>query len=172
MGLLLREARPDEYHAVGELTLRSYRDGAALHDADGDYAGELQDAKRRAREALLLVAEDASAPNQLVATVTVCRPGSPWAEIAHPDEIELRMLAVAPEHRGRGVARELMGRLRDLARDEGAVLVVSVIAGNAAAHGLYRGLGFQRQPERDWWPNDQVDLRVYRDAPPEDTGQS
>lgn len=162
----LREALPDEYEQVGALTLRAYHDGDALGPTVSPYAEELLAAARRAREAQLLVVDDPAAPGGLVATVTVCRPGSPWAEIARAGEIELRMLAVAPEHRGRGVAGEILRRLREQAHREGAVLVVSVIEKNPPAHALYRGLGFVRQPERDWWPNPQVALQVYRDGEP------
>jgi GNAT superfamily N-acetyltransferase len=164
MTLAIRTARPDEYDAVGELTLRAYQGGPALHDSDGPYVAELLDAARRAAEAELLVAEEPDRPGELLATVTVCRAGTPWAEIARPGEIELRMLAVPPEHRGGGVARAVMAAMRTRARAEDAVLVVSVIDFNAPAHALYRSLGFERQPDRDWRPTPEILLQVYRDA--------
>lgn len=166
MPLVLRPARPEEYEAAGALTLRAYQGGPALHDSDGPYVSELVDGERRARQAELLVAEDAERPGELVATVTVCPAGTPWAEIARPGEIELRMLAVAPEHRGRGIARELMARLRARAQEEEAVLVVSVIDINAPAHSLYGSLGFERCPDRDWRPTPDILLLVYRDRSP------
>jgi GNAT superfamily N-acetyltransferase len=163
MTLTLREAEPHEVHRVGELTLRSYRDGPSLHDAYGSYAATLLDAGRRAAEAELLVAEDPEQPGQLLATVTVCRQGTPWAEIARPGELELRMLAVAPEHQRRGVATQVMTSLRRRAAAEGLTLVVSVIDMNAPAHALYGSLGFERQPDRDWLPEPTAPLQVYRD---------
>jgi ribosomal protein S18 acetylase RimI-like enzyme len=166
MALVIRPARPEEYRAVGELTLRAYRGGPALHDTDGPYVSELVDGERRAREAELLVVEHEEHPGELVATVTVCPAGTPWAEIARPGEVELRMLAVAPEHRGRGIAREVMAQLRDRARADDATVVVSVIDINAPAHALYRSLGFERCPDRDWRPTPDILLQVYRDVTP------
>jgi ribosomal protein S18 acetylase RimI-like enzyme len=49
---------------------------------------------------------------------------------------------VAPELRGRGVARALMRRLIAHARDHVELLHLTVTCGNAAAAALYRGLGF------------------------------
>lgn len=163
MDLLLRQARPDEYEAVGSLTLRAYQHGEGMADPESDYTKELRDAERRAREAELLVVEEDAHPGELVATVTVCRPGTAWAEVAHDDELELRMLAVVPELRGQGIAHEVMTRLRETARAEGRVIVVSVVEENVAARALYEGLGFARDPARDWWPTDRVSLLVYRD---------
>lgn len=166
MALRIRAAAPEEYDAVGALTLRAYQDGEALVDPEGAYTAELRDAGRRAREAELLVVEDDASPGELVATVTVCRLGTPWAEVARDGELELRMLAVAPELRGRGVARAVMHRMRETAEAEGCAIVVSVVEGNAAARALYEGLGFAREPDRDWRPNDRVSLLVYRDPTP------
>ena len=164
MPIQLRPATTDEYESVGALTLRAYRNGLALHDDDTPYAAELLDAGRRAREAELLVADDDDHPGDLLATVTVCRAGTPWAEIARSDETELRMLAVAVQHQGRGVAHEVMTQLRALADSEGSTLVVSVIDMNAPAHRLYASLGFVRCPDRDWEPSAGIRLQVYRDS--------
>ena len=163
MALVLRAAAPHEVGPVGELTLRSYRDGPALHDAHGSYAASLLDAGPRAEQAELLVAEDEDRPGDLVATVTLCRHGSSWAEVARTGELELRMLAVSPGHRRRGLARAVMTELRARAAAEDLVLVVSVIDVNAPAHALYRSLGFVRQPDRDWLPEPDARLQVYRD---------
>jgi ribosomal protein S18 acetylase RimI-like enzyme len=165
MTLLLRRALAHEVGPVGELTLTSYLDGPALHDANGSYAASLRDAGPRAEEAELLVAVEADRPDALLATVTVCRFGTPWAEIARPAELELRMLAVAPEQRRRGLARAMMAELRARAAAEGLVLVVSVIDDNGPAHAFYRALGFRRQPDRDWLPEPDARLQVYRDVP-------
>jgi len=163
MALVLRVAAPHEVGRVGELTLQAYRDGPALHDAHGSYAASLVDAGPRAEQAELLVAEDEDRPGELLATVTLCRVGTPWAEIARPGEVELRMLAVSPDRRRRGLARAMMAELRTRAAAESLVLVVSVIDDNGPAHALYRSLGFRRQPDRDWLPEPDARLQVYRD---------
>lgn len=60
------------------------------------------------------------------------------------DEMNLHTIAVAPESRGRGVARLLMDRLFENARRLGASLIhLEVRASNAAARRLYGGFGFR-----------------------------
>lgn len=50
---------------------------------------------------------------------------------------------VAPDARGRGLARELMTALIDRAREQGIhVMVAAIEAGNTASIALHRGLGF------------------------------
>ena len=52
-------------------------------------------------------------------------------------------VAVAPAYRGRGIARSLMQEtVREIALRAGAWAILQVRAGNAAACGLYRNLGF------------------------------
>jgi hypothetical protein len=59
----VRSARPDELDEVGRLTVEVYVAGGHAKPA-GTYAAELADAARRARDAELLVAVDASGSAQ------------------------------------------------------------------------------------------------------------
>ena len=94
---------------AGALTAEAYL-ADRLVAADEDYTTELRDAERRAREATLLVAtvDGSDGAPVVVGTITLAPYGTSYAEIAEPGELELRMLAVAPEARGRGVAESLM----------------------------------------------------------------
>lgn len=59
------------------------------------------------------------------------------------DEAELANLAVAPEHRGTGVAKRLLDHLLDdLDSRGGATIYLEVRDSNAPAQGLYRSRGF------------------------------
>jgi ribosomal protein S18 acetylase RimI-like enzyme len=165
MVLHLRAARREELAAVGELTVAAYLAGGALkHGAHDPYTTTLRDTPDRFRHAELLVVVDAADPPTLLATVTACPAGSRWAEIAHDDELELRMLAVDPDHRGQGIATWTVEALRAEARHRGRTIVVSVIDSNRPAHRLYERLGFVRVPERDWEPAPGICLQVRRDA--------
>ncbi len=153
--LQIRRARPGEYAAAGRATYDSYLTDGFLTHADGsheaDYGAELIDATTRAGEAELIVAlEDGKA----LGTVTWCPVGSSYRELAvRPDQGEFRMLAVAPEARGRGVGRRLVQACLDRARAEGASeVVLCSMTTMTAAHGLYRSLGFERAPQLDWEP--------------------
>ncbi|WP_291755803.1 GNAT family N-acetyltransferase [Cellulomonas sp. 73-92] len=167
----IRVARPDDVVAVGALTAEAYLADGLIADED-DYAAELRDAQRRADEAVLLVAMAPTPDGReaVVGTITVAPYGSSYAEIAEPGEVELRMLAVAPEARHHGVAVQLMraAQREALARDARR-LVLSTLDAMAAAQRLYDRLGFVREPERDWG-HEVVHLRVYTWAPPEAPG--
>lgn len=147
---VVRPPRADELGAVGKLTVAAYRTDGLL-EADADYAEELADAARRAVEAELLVAVEAS--GELLGSVTVVRPGTAYAEISRPDELEFRMLATAPAARRRGVGEALVHAVLERARELGAKRVVMCSLDTMqAAHRLYTRIGFTRQPERDWEP--------------------
>jgi ribosomal protein S18 acetylase RimI-like enzyme len=129
------------------------------------YLDRLRDAARRAREADLWVAvepDGADWVGQVLGSVTDCPPGSPWREVARPDEGEFRMLAVDPPAGGRGVATTLVQHVLDAwrARRTRAV-VLSTLPEMTVAHRLYERFGFVRAPERDWSPVPGVDLLVY-----------
>ena len=154
----VRPARVEELDAVGELTVAAYvADGM---DPDYSYVEVLADAARRATEAELLVAVDAD--DRLLGTVTVCEPGTPWAEVSRPGELELRMLAVTPASRGRGVGERLTRAVLDRARERGVHRVVLCSSDYMdAAHRLYRRLGFTRLPCRDWQPVPGMQLLAF-----------
>lgn len=155
----IRQARAHELALIGELTVSAYRDGGLLGGV-GEYSRELADAERRWRQAELLVAEGAD--GQLLGSVTIARPGEPYAEIARDGELEFRMLATSPAARGRGVGEALTRAVLDRARELGlAKVVLCLKEGNAAAVRLYQRIGFERLPDRDWAPLPTINLIAY-----------
>lgn len=155
----IRPARSGEYDTVGAITLAAY-------DADGfvppgsDYGSVLLDAAGRAEKAELWVATDHA--GAVVGTVTYCRPGSPYREIAPDDHGEFRMLAVDPAARGTGVGSALTRHCITRSRELGfRGLTLSSAKNMAAAHRLYERLGFVRRPDLDWAPIPGVDLIAY-----------
>jgi ribosomal protein S18 acetylase RimI-like enzyme len=153
---LVRLAREDELTEVGELVLAAYRADDLVED-DHPYVSFLLDTARRHREAELLVA--VADTGALLGTVTVCSPGTPFAQLAGPGEWEFRMLAVGPSARGRGVAAALVAAVLDRARAAGARrIVLSSMDKMTTAHRLYLRLGFRRAPELDWQPGDGANL--------------
>ncbi len=145
------------------MCVEAYAHGGHLDPAD-EYAATLRDAGVRAEYAELLVAERAG---EVVGTVTVCPAGSPFAEIREDGELEFRFLAVAPAKWRSGVGEALVDACERRAMETGAkALVISVIDGNEAAHRLYRRLGFERMPDRDWEPRPDVQLLAYRRSVP------
>jgi GNAT superfamily N-acetyltransferase len=160
MTVVVRPAHLDELTGVGELTAVAYADEGAAPSVG--YLARLRDAVTRAREAELYVALLPDAEGTLAGTVTFCPQGSPWAELAQPDEGELRMLAVAASARRRGVARALVGACVERSRELGyRRLVCSSLPAQRAAHVLYDRLGLRRLPDRDWSPEPGVDLLAF-----------
>lgn len=160
--LTIRPARADELGAVGRLTSDAYlADGYLAGREDGAYAKKLADARPRYEQAELLVAVDDD--DTILGTVTIAGPGSTWREVARDDELEFRMLAVAPAARGRGVGEALTRRVLDRAVELGfRAVVLSSSKDMATAHRLYERLGFRRTPELDWAPEPTVPLITYR----------
>ncbi|HEX6935200.1 MAG TPA: GNAT family N-acetyltransferase, partial [Actinomycetes bacterium] len=79
-----------------------------------------------------------------------------------PGEAEFRMLAVAPDARGRGVGGALAQWCVDRAREQGCTAVaLSSLPEMQTAHRIYERMGFVRAPDRDWWPSQQTQLIVY-----------
>jgi ribosomal protein S18 acetylase RimI-like enzyme len=156
----LRRARPEDYGAIGAVTVAAYQ--SQLNESSASYAEQLRNAEARDLEAELWVAVGPD-DREVLGTVTICREGSPWREIAAADEGEFRMLAVAPQAQGQGIGEALVRHVLDRFREQGATAVaLSTTPGMAAAHHLYERLGFVRCPERDWSPVPGVDLITYR----------
>jgi ribosomal protein S18 acetylase RimI-like enzyme len=157
--LIIRPATEADLSAVGSVTVEAYRVDGYLDGTD-DYADKLADAESRLREAELLVAVDDS--GAVLGSVTVVLPGTPYAEISQPGELEFRMLSVAASARGRGVGEALVRAVFDRARAAGiGRVVLSSSERMAAAHRLYERLGFTRLPERDWAPLPGLNLKAY-----------
>ncbi len=161
--LHVRPASVDDLEAVGELCVHAYASAGHLDPADV-YAQTLRDARTRAQTAHILVAER---EGRMVGTVTICPPGTPFAEIGRAGESEFRFLAVAPQAWRTGVGEALVEACEQRAVEAGAdAHVICVIDRNHGAHRFYERLGFTRLPERDWSPRDGVDLLAYRRAVP------
>ncbi|SCX90128.1 Acetyltransferase (GNAT) family protein [Nitrosospira sp. Nl5] len=157
LALNTRVAEERDAATVGELTERAYRaDGFLISEK---YAARLRDAAARISGATVLVAE---LECRIVATVTLAAHGSQWAEIAKPDELEVRMLAVVPEARRQGIAAKLLTDAMRHVQNLGLnALVLSTETPMSNAHRLYEKLGYVRQPNRDWSVTG-YELLVYR----------
>ncbi|KQY20380.1 GCN5 family acetyltransferase [Cellulomonas sp. Root485] len=178
-GAVVRVAAGAQVADAGALTAEAYLADRLL-DADDSYADELRDAERRAREATLLVAlippgegdgaNDRDEDLVVVGTVTLAPYGTSYAEVAEPGELEIRMLAVAPEARRRGIAELLMSAaLREAVAGGATRVVLSTLDSMEAAQRLYRRLGFVAVPERDWG-HVEVHLRVHTWTAPDAPG--
>jgi GNAT superfamily N-acetyltransferase len=140
------------------LTVEAYIGLAGLTPGS-PYLDELGDVERRAAAAVVLVAVDAE--GQLAGGVTYVPGLGPYAEFDDPADAGMRMLAVAVDHRGRGVGTALVQACIDRARAEGRRrLWLHTTADMANAQRIYARLGFRRAPDADLHLSD-IDLLAY-----------
>lgn len=143
----IREARPDEHSALGEITVAAYRD---VGENDEPYFAELRDVASRSAVVPVLAAVEEGSGRVLGGVTYVPGPG-PWNESERPDHASFRMLAVAADARGRGVGRALVEACVERARTDGrAGIEIVTRPFMTDAHRLYESLGFERDPESDW----------------------
>ncbi len=144
----IRKATADDVATVTAIIEEVYVGGGRADPVTSpDYVRSLRDAATRIAQATVLLAEEDGIS---VGTVTATD-GPPFANIARPGELEVRMLAVLPDARRNGVARELMRACEALARQNGKTrLVLSTESAMTAAQALYERLGYLRTPDRDW----------------------
>jgi GNAT superfamily N-acetyltransferase len=145
--IVVRIARPDEYERVGTLTVDAYRALPGDHLVDG-YDVQIRDVARRAEQADVLVAVDVDG-EVLGACTFVTDPASPWMEWTEPDEVELRLLAVDPAARGRGVGQLLVDAVLERVRTLNRPLILHSTQYMTTAQHLYVRNGFERRPDRD-----------------------
>jgi len=141
----VREARDEDRDAIREVTLAAYAEYAALlPQAWESYRANIVTTLGRPGPARQFVAELAG---KLVGAVMLY-PASTAPRRAAPPEV--RLLAVAPSVRGRGIGEALMRACVERARAGGhAALTLHTTAVMRAALRLYGRLGFERAPELD-----------------------
>ncbi|MEV0946192.1 GNAT family N-acetyltransferase [Rhodococcus sp. NPDC049939] len=155
----IRNATPEEYEAIADLTLIVYVGGGFV-ETHSPYVDQLRDTAARAEMADIKVAVMG---DQIVGSVTIAEPGSPYAEVAEPGELEFRMLAVSPEARSAGVGTALVHEVLKTAYDRGdRAVVISTMPDMAAARRIYDRAGFAPVPERNWAPVPGVELTVLK----------
>jgi ribosomal protein S18 acetylase RimI-like enzyme len=155
----IREARPDEYAAVGELRVVAYRALGLLPEGSG-YAETLR-GFGFADGCVVLVAIG-EAGSGILGTITL-EPFGPANELAQDEtEADVRAFAVAPQAQGQGVGRKLLLAVIELAGKRGVcrLRLCSRSAMKAAQH-LYTSTGFSRTPDLDFEPGPGITLRAY-----------
>jgi ribosomal protein S18 acetylase RimI-like enzyme len=158
----IREVLPEEYEDTGSLTQRAYAEYARPGDPLWDgYFGMLADVARRAGFATVLVAV---ADGRIIGTATVELDRTiEGTEGLQSGQANLRLLAVDPEARCRGVGRRLVQACVQVARRaEKEVATLHTNGQMAAAQRIYRTLGFRRDPSGDVALHPGLVLQAFR----------
>lgn len=160
--LVVRLAEPRDDAAVGELLVDAFVTAYAAKMpevvvGDGRRA-ELRAMAEKRAEGTVLVAELDGA---VIGTVLLYRPGYAKSEAWLPNAADLRQLAVAPAHFGKGYSQALLAEAERVAWSWGADAICLHV--RRGAHGLarmYAGRGFMRDPSGDLsYPH--VELEAY-----------
>lgn len=168
--VVIRDARNDELDAVGALTAEAYEEympddsaPAERRRAFAEYREDIRHGveERVTRGATVIVAERAG---DLVGAVTYYAPGVGKSEEGWPSEIAaMRLLAVIPSERGRGIGRALTDETLGRARSAGApAFGLHTTELMAIARDMYERLGFVRVPENDFTPAPDLVVTAYR----------
>jgi ribosomal protein S18 acetylase RimI-like enzyme len=161
---MIREARPDEHAAVGELRVAAYRALGLLPEGSG-YAQTLRGFGFTGGCVVLVAAGGTG--SGILGTVTL-EPFGPASELARDEtEADVRAFAVAPQAQGQGIGRMLLLAVIGRAGKRGVrrLRLCTQPAMKAAQH-LYRGTGFSRTPDLDFEPAPGITLRAYELALP------
>lgn len=161
----IRDARPDDRAAILAVTLAAYEQYADTLTPSfwALYRQNIQATLADVGTAAQIVAEDEGAILGAVlllpAGAVLGKPGGAitleWPEV--------RLLAVAPAARGKGVARQLMNECIQRARTAGApALTLHTTDMMAVAIRLYERLGFERTPELDIRPAPGILAKGYK----------
>ena len=162
----IRDAQPGDRDAILTVTLAAYEQYAATLTPPfwAMYRRSIQATLADVGTAAQIVAEDGGA---LVGTVLLLPAGSapatPGGTSTTLPPPEVRLLAVAPSARGKGVARALMEACIERARAAGApALTLHTTDMMAVAMRLYERMGFARAPELDITPAPGILAKGYR----------
>ena len=153
-GIVVRAAGHAERERIGRLTLEAYREYASVMEPSAWAALE---------QAVLASLADDAGVIRLVAEIDGVIVGSAalhapdaaaYGSLASPTTWpEVRLVAVAPTARGRGVGRALVEECIRRARLAGATMLgLHTSRSMRAAICLYERMGFVRDPEHDFHP--------------------
>ena len=161
---IIRTATVDERAAIRDLTLRAYSEYSEIMDP-ASWSGLSQaiaDALASDAPVERIVAED---DGRIVGSAMLYAPetdayGTLASASAAP---EIRLVAVAAEARGRGIAKALVEECIRRARAQGANEVgLHTSRSMRAAMAMYANLGFVRAPDRDFQPPGAELVEGYR----------
>jgi GNAT superfamily N-acetyltransferase len=162
-GVVVRDARPDERAAVRALVLSAYDAYAAVLPpaAWSGYLGQAAATPDAEVPVERIVAERRGARVGSVLLSPADAPAYGGAATAAVPEV--RLLAVAPSARGRGIGAALMAACARRARRAGvSELGLHTTDFMAAARRLYDRLGYVRAPETDFAPAPGFGVKGYR----------
>lgn len=148
---IIRDARPEDDFAIGELLVDAYITQYAKKLPEVVYTEErkraLRDVTAKRSTSTVLVAE---VDGEVAGTVAIFPPGTPGSEAWTPNTADLRHLATAVRYHGAGLSRPLLDAVEALARQWGVdAIALHVRRGAKGVATMYMRRGYVRTPEGD-----------------------
>jgi GNAT superfamily N-acetyltransferase len=163
---VVREATRSDRPAMRDVTLAAYDEYSELIPPDGweDYRNDITSTMMEDERPERYVAE---LDGRIVGCVLLYQAGTvlelPTGEQMTTREPEVRLLAVLPEVRGRGIGQALVEECKRRARAAGTeVLNLHTVFFMRSAMRLYARMGFSRNPETDFSPAPGIVIEGYR----------
>ena len=163
--LRIRDAGPDDQAAVVEVTLAAYEQYSVMVPAHWEaYRQNILATLATPGQGMQIVADE---EERLVGAVLLYPTGSefavPGGGTVRLEEPEVRLLAVAPSARGRGVGLELMHEcIRRARHSRAAALTLHTMDMMQAAMRMYERIGFERAAALDFQPAPGVTIKGFR----------
>jgi ribosomal protein S18 acetylase RimI-like enzyme len=161
--IYIRDARQEELDEISQLLKESYKqyESSMPPLAWKNYLNDIMDVRGRLEEAELIVAEIGG---RLAGAVTLYLKSSKSLPEEWPEGwAGIRLLAVHPEYRGRGIGRDLMEECVRRCRKLGIVTIgLHTTELMAIARRMYEKMGFIRTPEFDFYPRPGLVVMAYR----------
>jgi GNAT superfamily N-acetyltransferase len=164
--LHIRNADVCDQEAIRDVTLSAYEEYAAKMPPDAweEYRANIVSTLADVKPAEQIVAEQSG---RVVGSVLLY-PAGTFVHV--PDDApivlefpEVRLLAVAPKARGQGIGTALMQECIRRARVAGVpILTLHTTDMMEVGMRMYERLGFQRAPEIDFYPAENVVVKGYR----------
>ncbi len=159
----IRNARIEELDEVAQVISAAYHQYSAIIPPEQwqPYLNNLIDVRGRLDKAELIVAEE---DGRILGAVTFFPDGAASTEEGWTEDYSgIRILAVPPDARGRGLGRILTEEGIRRSRELGVRYVgLHTTEFMAVAKAMYERMGFERIPEFDFKPAPQVVVMAYR----------
>ena len=153
----IRQANPDEYNALGRLTVQIYRclPGMPKETEQPQYYDMLNDVKSRAQRPTLQILVAVATDGELLGGVTFVgnmrHYDAGGTAQTYADCSGIRLLAVKPEARGHGVGKALTRTCIQIAAEQGSRgVILHTTNAMQIAWGMYLRMGFSRSPDLDF----------------------
>jgi len=160
--VVIRDAEFSDREAITDLTLSAYSEYGEIMSAENwqAYRANIIAALDGVSDAGQLVAV---AGGKIVGTVLLYLKGAAFVGVeSDVDWPEVRLLAVAPEARSKGVGKALMAECVQRVRKYGGTIVaLHTMESMQAARRLYGRMGFVRTAELDFVPRKDIHAEGY-----------